>query len=228
MIGYRSGAMGHYRLWQMPADRSRPRTQVRATGFSQNAESYSPDGQVLAYTAIEPNAPSKVITVALQGSGAPQMLDDSTYAEGSPKFSPDGHWVAYCSTESGKPQVYVQAFPGPGAKTQVSNDGGTDPVWKRSGDELFFRNGDRMMAVPVSTARGFAAGRPRELWKGRYSHGMSTSCGAPGFSSSNYDVTGDGQRFLMIKDDDQDTATSTHIVIALGWADELSRVSGKI
>jgi hypothetical protein len=57
---------------------------------------------------------------------------------------------------------------------------------------------------------------------------MSTSCGAPGFSSSNYDVTADGQRFLMIKDDDQDAATSTQIVIALGWADELSRVSGKI
>ena len=81
------------------------------------------------------------------------------------------------------------------------------------------------MAVLVSTASGFTAGRPQELWKGRYSHGMSTSCGAPGLSSSNYDVTPDGKRFLMIKDEDQDTATSKQIVLVLGWAEELNRLS---
>jgi hypothetical protein len=62
------------------------------------------------------------------------------------------------------------------------------------------------MAVAVSTAPTFHAARPQELWKGHYSHGMSTSCGPPGTTSSNYDVTADGQRFLMIKDDDQDGA----------------------
>jgi serine/threonine protein kinase len=225
MICYRSGTMGRFRLWQVAADRSHPPEPVLATGFSQNAESYSPVAQVIAYTATGPDAPSKVFIVALQGNRSPQALDNSKYAEGSPKFSPDGRWLAYCSTESGKPQVYVQAVPGPGPKTQVSNDGGTDPVWKRSGDELFYRNGDSMMAVPVSTTSGFSAGHPQELWKGRYSHGMSSSCGPSGFSSSNYDVTGDGRRFLMIKDDDQDTARSTQIVVALGWADELNRLS---
>jgi eukaryotic-like serine/threonine-protein kinase len=224
-IGYRSGSMGHFRLWQVPADRSRAPEQVLATGFSQNAESYSPDGRVMAYTATEPDAPSKVIMVRLEGDRTPQPLDDSTYAEGSPKFSPDGHWVAYCSTESGKPQVYVRAFPGPGPKLQVSNDSGTDPVWKRQGGELFFRNGDSMMVVPISTASGFTAGRPLELWKGHFSHGTSSSCGPPGFSSSNYDVTADGTRFLMIKDEDLDTARSTQIIVVLGWSDEVRRMS---
>jgi hypothetical protein len=162
--------------------------------------------------------------VPLQGDSKPRPLDDNKYAEGSPKFSPDGRWLAYCSNESGKPQVYVQAFPGPGPKTQVSNDGGTDPVWRRSGGELFYRNGDSMMAVPVSTASGFTAGRPHELWKGRYSHGMSSSCGPPGLSSSNYDVTADGKRFLMIKDDDQDSATSRQIIVVLDWMDELNHL----
>jgi len=148
-------------------------------------------------------------------------------AEGSSKFSPDGRWLAYCSNESGKPQVYVQTFPGPGPKIQVSTMGGTDPAWKRTGGELYYRNGDSMMAVPVSTAAVFTAGRPQELWKGHYSHGMSSSCGAPGATSSNYDVTADGRRFLMIKDDDQDYATSKQIIVALGWADELSRSSNK-
>jgi hypothetical protein len=122
--------------------------------------------------------------------------------------------------------VYVQAFPGPGAKVQVSSDGGTDPVWKRSGGELYYRNGDSMMAVPVSTGSTFSAERPQELWQGHYSPGMGSSCGGPGPTSSNYDVTADGKRFLMVKDDDQDSAASRQIVVVLGWADELKRRSG--
>jgi hypothetical protein len=80
------------------------------------------------------------------------------------------------------------------------------------------------MAVDVSTTPTFSAGRPRKLWKRHYSHGMSSSCGAPGATSSNFDVTADGKRFLMIKDDDQDSATSKQIVVVLGWADELNRI----
>lgn len=98
-------------------------------------------------------------------------------------------------------------------------------MWKRTGGELFYRNGDSMMAVPVSPGPSFANGRPRELWKGHYSHGMSSSCGPAGLTSSNYDVTLDGERFLMIKDDDQDSATSRQVVVVLGWTDELNRMS---
>jgi hypothetical protein len=224
-IGYRSGPMGRFRLWQVPADRSRLPEQVAATGVSQSAESYSPDGRAMAYTTAGLGGPPKVTVVSLQGDGTPRPLDDSKYAQGSPKFSPDGRWLAYCSNESGKAQVYVQAFPGPGPKIQVSNDGGTDPVWKRSGGELFYRNGDSMLAVTVSTASTFSAGRPQELWKDHYSPGMSSSCGAPGLTSSNYDVTAEGKRFLMIKDADQDLATSKQIIVALGWANELNRLS---
>jgi eukaryotic-like serine/threonine-protein kinase len=147
------------------------------------------------------------MTVPVKG-GSPRQLEASKFAEGSPKFSPDGRWVTYCSAESGKPQVYVHAYPGPGAKIQISSEGGTDPVWKRDGGELYYRNGDSMMAVAVSIAPAFKAGRSQELWKGHYSHGMSSSCGPPGATSSNYDVTQDGKRFLMIKDDDQDRVVS--------------------
>jgi hypothetical protein len=108
---------------------------------------------------------------------------------------------------------------------QVSADGGTDPVWRRTGGELFYRNGDSMMVVPVGTASTFSTGRPQELWKGAYSHGMSSSCGAPGLTSSNYDVTADGQRFLMIRDDDIESEISRQIVLVQGWAAELSRLS---
>jgi dipeptidyl aminopeptidase/acylaminoacyl peptidase len=222
---YRSGVMGHFKMWQIPADRSRPAAQLPGTGTSQSAESWSPDGHALAYTAITPEAGSHIMVESLEGDHESHPFADIKAAAGSPKFSPDGRWLAYCSNETKKPQVYVQAFPGPGPKTQVSSDGGTDPVWQRTGGELYFRNGDKMMAVKVSTASIFTAGHPRILWEGHYSHGMSTSCGPPGATSSNYDVTADGQRFLMIKDEAPDTAVSKQIVVVLGWADEVNRLS---
>ncbi len=80
-----------------------------------------------------------------------------------------------------------------------------------------------MMAVPVSTQPVFRAGKPTQLWQARYSHGMSNSCGMPGATSANYDVTPDGRRFLMIKDVDQDAA-STRIVVVLNFAEELKRL----
>jgi serine/threonine-protein kinase len=222
---YRSGRMGAFKMWQIPADRSRPAAQLPGTGTSQSAESWSPDGHALAYTAVTPEAGSHIMVESLEGDHESRPFADIKAAAGSPKFSPDGRWLAYCSNETKKPQVYVQAFPGPGPKTQVSSDGGTDPVWQRTGGELYFRNGDKMMAVEVSTASTFTAGHPRILWEGHYSHGMSTSCGPPGATSSNYDVTADGQRFLMIKDEAPDTAVSKQIVVVLGWADEVNRLS---
>lgn len=226
-LGYRSGPMGKFKLWLVPADRSRPPEQLPATGVSQSAESWSPDGRSIAYTAATLGVPPSIMVAHVEGGHQAEPFASGKAPQGSPKFSPDGRWLAYCSNETGKPQAYVQAFPGPGPKIQISNDGGTDPVWKRSGGELFYRNGDSMMAVAVSTAPTFTAGRPQELWKGHYSHGMSSSCGPPGATSSNYDVTADGKRFLMIKDDDQDRVTSKQIVVVQAWADELSRLSAK-
>ena len=222
---YRSGTMGAFKMWQIPADRSRPSAQLPGTGISQSAESWSPDGHALAYTAITPEAGSHIMVESLEGDHESHPFADIKATAGSPKFSPDGHWLAYCSNESKRPQVYVQAFPGPGPKIQVSSDGGTDPVWKRTGGELYFRSGDKMMAVPVSTTPTFTARHPQTLWEGHYSHGMSTSCGPPGATSSNYDASADGRRFLMIKDEAPDTAVSKQLVVVLGWANELNRLS---
>jgi hypothetical protein len=131
-LGYRSGPMGHFTLWRVPADRSREPQKVAATGTSQHAESWSPDGRRIAYTAQAPGVPPTIMVAHLDRNEA-EPLSGGKAAQGSPKFSPDGRWVASCSSESGRPQVYVQAVPGPGPKTQISSDGGTDPVWKRIG-----------------------------------------------------------------------------------------------
>jgi WD40-like Beta Propeller Repeat len=103
------------------------------------------------------------------------------------QFSPDGKWVAYQSTESGRFEIYVAPFPGPGGKLSVSRAGGTRPRWRRNGKEIFYLSRDyRLMAAPVN-ANGstMEIGEPRELFAFR-----STGVGLP------YDVSEDGQRFL--------------------------------
>lgn len=82
-----------------------------------------------------------------------------------------------------------------------------------------------MMAVPVSSEGALSAGRAQELWRGPYSHGASSSCGAPALTSSNYHVTADGRRFLMIRDDDIEAETSRQIIVVQRWADELPRLA---
>jgi hypothetical protein len=160
--------------------------------------------------------PSRVL-IALRGCSRSQS------DEASAKFSADGKWVAYCSNRTGRSEIYVEPWPGPGMWTQLTSEGGTDPLFSRDGHELFYRNGDKMMVMQVSTAGEFKAGPPVVLWVGHYSHGLSSSCGPPGVSSANYDVSADGQHFLMIKDNTQD-AGSTSIVVVLHWADELKRL----
>jgi serine/threonine-protein kinase len=137
------------------------------------------------------------------------------FNESAPQFSPDGHWMAYVSNESGPNEIYVQAYPGPGGKWQISTEGGTEPVWSRNGRELFYRNGNKMMAVDVATQPSFTGGKPRLLFEGPY---VPTPATFP-----NYDVSSDGQRFLMLKPSESAEAAPTQINVVLNWFEELKR-----
>lgn len=220
-LAFRSWQSGGMTLWMMRSDRSSVAERLDPAGTRQSPVSFSPDGQFLAFDQKDPDTGDDAWVLPLQGPRTPQAVAHTRFGEGSMKFSPDGRWVAYSSDESGKPEIYVQAFPGPGPKVQISNDGGIDPVWRRAGGELFYRSGDKMMAVTVVTSPYFKASAPRQLWEGTYSQGIAASCGMPGVSSSNYDVTADGQRFLMVRDEDQ-SAASTRIVVVLNWAEQLT------
>jgi eukaryotic-like serine/threonine-protein kinase len=239
---YRSWKAGTMTMWEMPADRSRPGERLTDFGARQSAVSVSPDGRYLAYNQMgdmsadsaksdmamgggmgSMGTGSDIWVLPLQGADrTPQRFKGTKYEEASPKFSPDGRWVAYCSNDTGKSEAYVEPWPGPSWKVQISSEGGTDPLWNHAGTEIFYRNGDKMMVVPVKTAGGFVPGVPRVLWEGHYSQGLSSSCGPPGVSASNYDVSADGQRFLMIKDGSQDVGSSS-IVVVLNWSEELKR-----
>ena len=239
-ICFRSWKAGTMTMWEMPTDRSHAEERLTEYGARQSAVSVSPDGRFLAYDQMgdlstdgegseppsdggmgEMGTGSDIWILPLQGSDRkPQRFKGSTSDEASPKFSPNGKWVAYCSNETGRSEAYVGPWPGPSWKIQISSEGGTDPLWSQAGNEIFYRNGDKMMVVPVNTTGEFDPGPPRLLWEGHYSHGMSSSCGPPGVSSSAYDVTADGERFLMIKDLTQDVG-STNVVVVLNWTGEL-------
>ena len=127
-----------------------------------------------------------------------------------PAFSPDGRWIAYVSDESGRAEVYARPFPGPGQKWQISSEGGSQVLWARNG-ELFYRSGNKMMAVEVKTQPAFSAGSPRLLFDGQYSWFVHRH---------NYDVTPDGQRFLMLKSADP---AATQINVVLNWFEDLKQ-----
>lgn len=187
--------------------------------------SFSPDGHVLTTSRVGPTTGADVWAVpvgrpasAAAGPAQPQRVLHSTAADAAPQLSPDGLWLAYASDESGRREIYVLAFPGPGGKWQVSTDGGNEPLWNPNGRELFYRNGDRMMSVEVNTSNGFVFGKPRVLFTGRYRLGMNW------WARPNYDVTADGQRFLMLQNVGGDSAPPTDIAVVLNWTAELRRL----
>jgi len=201
--------------WQM-ADGSGGLERLTTSQNIQVPLSWSPNGERLAFIEVSPTTAADIWVLQLNDRKAQPFLQTPAY-EGTPQFSPDGHWLAYTSDESGRREIYVQPYPGPGGKWQISTDGGNEPVWNRSGRELFYRNADKMMAVDITTQPSFSASKPKMLFEKRY-----VSPGGGTFP--NYDVSPDGQRFLMLKPVQQEQAESTQINIVLNWTEELKRL----
>ena len=166
----------------------------------------------MVYTENNPATANDIWLLPLEGERKPSRWLQTPYREYMPALSPDGRWLAYVSNESRRNEVYVQPFPGPGERIQVSVEGGEEPAWTRDGRELFYRSGDSLMAVPVTAGERFSAGRPVALFQGE-------------FDSSNnirgYDVSPDGQSFVMVQRDPQ--APPVEVNVVLNWFEELKR-----
>jgi serine/threonine protein kinase len=199
-------------FWQ-PTDGSGTAERLWTSRFSSAPISFSPDGQAIAFTETTPETGTDIWVLDLNNRKARSFLKTQNN-ETAAQFSPDGHWLAYRSDETGRPEVYVQPYPGPGGKWQVSIDGGYEPVWNPTGRELFYRMGNRMMAVPVTLQPEFSASKPVVLFEGPWLQAMS--------SIPNYDVSPDGQRFLMLKAADEDQG-ARQIVVVQNWLEELKK-----
>ena len=199
-------------FWQL-ADGSGGLERLTTGAYTEVPGSWSPDGQLLAFHEATPTTSRDIWVLRLSDHKAQPFLR-TPFTEGGPRFSPNGRWLAYMSNESGRFETYVQPYPGPGGKWQVSTDGGTEPVWNHDGRELFYRSGNKMLAVEVTTQPNFSAGQPHVLFERQYVAVPPLQAGA------EYDVSPDGQRFLMVKQTEQAGAP---INVMLNWPEDMKR-----
>jgi serine/threonine-protein kinase len=226
-IIFGSARGGALNLYRQAADNTGTIERLTTSPNPQNPNSMSPDG---AHVLFMENAPKTVLDIGMLTLDAARKSEvapllATTFNESNAEVSPDGRWVAYQSNESGVNQIYVRPFPKVDAgHWQVSTGGGTSPLWARSGRELFYEFNRAPMAVTVQTTGAmFSAGNPTKLFDA-----------APyyfGTGGRTYDVSADGQQFLMIKTSatsNQQTSTTAgpSLIVVEHWTEELKARAG--
>jgi Tol biopolymer transport system component len=165
-----------------------------ATPYAPTAKDWSSDGRFLLYQELRPTTGFDLWALPMGGDRKPFPVAQSSFNERDGQFSPDVKWIAYASDHSGRSEIYVQPFPGPGEETQVSTAGGAQVRWRADGKELFYVALDaRLMAVPMQlppTGTTIVVGRPVPLFA-THIGGALLQIG------TQYVVARDGQRFLM-------------------------------
>jgi hypothetical protein len=219
-----SSGSGQVNLYRRAADGTGSLERLTTSPNSQSPSDWSPDGTVLAFLESAPGTRNDIwmLDVNDPNHGTRPWLQ-TTAAERYPTFSPNGRWLAYSSDESGRDEVYVQPFPGPGPRVRVSADGGDASAWGGDGAELFYVSlasplqPPSMMVVPVKAmAAELSAGTPRKLFDLPAGVGLSNPNRA-------YDVTRDGQRFLMVRALEAPPPPPSRLVLVSHWLDELRR-----
>jgi serine/threonine-protein kinase len=205
-LAFAAGRTGAKNAYWMPADGSGPAEQLTQGAGWQLPAFFSPDGAALAYEELTTGG-FDLILLPLQGDRRPKPFLATQFNERFVSLSPDGRWFAYQSDESGDSAVYVRRYDGTGGKWRVAPAIGVAPIWARSGRELFYRDGQKMMVVPVKTEPDFSAGSPQLLFE---------------FPSPflNFDVAPDGRRFAMLMPTRQ-TILPPQIVVIPDWLEEV-------
>ena len=199
-------------LYRRAADASRPAQPLLVGTYDHYTGTVSQDGRLLAFELSVPGG-AELWTVQLHGAPAPTRYFANGFNLAHPTLSPDGRWMAYDSDESGRVEVYAQSYPEPSHRRwKVSPANGSEPMWTRGGRELVYRKGDSVMAVSVDLASG-RSNQPVLLFSGPYPD-------SPGWTRPRgYDVSRDGERFLMIKLPPEQTRPRINVV--MNWFDEL-------
>jgi serine/threonine-protein kinase len=211
-VTFMSDRSGERALHSKPADGSGPaEVTVPATGRPVQEAEWSRDGRFLVFREGPGGATSRDLLYIEPGvDSTPKTFLASEFDELAPALSPDGRWLAYTSNESGRDEIYVRPFPGPGGRWQISTDGGQEPLWAHSGGEIFFIDGQsNMVAAEVSLNPTFSVGQRQVLFSAaEYERDRN---------HVTFDVTPDGQTFLMIKQ----IGGSRDVVVVLNWFEEM-------
>ena len=191
------------------ADGSAPAESLVVAPGDQSTGEFTPDGRSLVIREGGTTRPRQISVVAMDSARVPRPLFTSAFQNHSPSLSPDGRWVAFVSDESGRNEIYVRPFPGPGGRWQVSKEGGNEPRWSPTGREIFFRSAANLMSASVVAGSTFAPGEVRLLFR---------SGGNPELTHRNYDVTRDGLSFIMPYQTRENEQT---MVVLLNWFENL-------
>ena len=201
-------------IYRKPADGSAAEEPLLIKPLLQIPQSLTADGRILGLTDI---STFSFHTSLLSMSD--RMPSAQVTSGWTPSLSPDGRYVAYVSSETGRYEIYVRPTSGTAGKWLISTDGGVEPVWSAGGSELFYRDGDKLLAVDVVTHARFEYGKPRVLFEGRYRLGEVNRD-----DTRNYDVAPDGRRFLMLRDEMEPVTSQLNVVV--NWFNDLQQVVG--
>ena len=210
---------GRLELFEKASSGAGSEKQLLSDPLSKYGLSWSPDGRHLLYAIGVSAQSARLAVLNMVGDPKATQLLKSSFDETPAVFSPDGRWIAYASNESGRYEVYVTGFAEQSGKWQVSVAGGDRPRWRRDGRELFYLSGNKLMSAAVTIDdRGFGIGAVNPLFDVR----PSDRTGVFGVRMMHvYDVTADGQRFIVNTAADQTTVTPVTLVV--NWPAALSR-----
>lgn len=221
-IVFASVRNGPPNLYVKPSSGSTNEELLLKTSGAKVPTDWSSDGKYILYRELNTKGKMDLWILPLEGDRTPRPFLQDDFDKSGAKFSPDGKWVAYSSDESGQYQVYVQPFPGPGGKYQVSSSGGANPRWRRDEKELFYLTPDgKLMAVEVKAGSTFEAVAAKPLFDEKISRWFASGAGAGINSRDNYAVSSDGQRFL--RNDLMEVSGSPPITVVLNWTADLKR-----
>jgi serine/threonine-protein kinase len=217
---FSSNRGGAPNVWWQAADGTGAAERLTTSTNSQLVTGITPDGTAVLFFEVTPTMGRDLLQVALDGTRRVTPLLQTKFDERNGIVSPDGRWLAYESNSSGSSEIYVRPFPNVGGgQRQVSTAGGKQPLWSRSGKELFYVGPDRaLLRVPVEASGAtWNAGTPMKLLEGRYVTGSTIG--------RTYDVSPDGQRFLMIKAPETEPgAALPALIVVQHWDEELKRL----
>ena len=191
------------------ADGSGTAVVLPNTGPTDYPTSFSADGQTLIVQRLDPVTSADLYSTPAKGGALTPILNTKAY-EAAAQVSPDGKWMVYVSDESGRMNVYLRPYAGAGQKSTVSSQGGTHPTWSVDGRRIFYRFGDQMFAVDVTTAPEVHLSEPHVLFEKRFGFGQSITL-------ANHSLSRDGREFLMV----EDSPGGRHLDLVLNWLQTL-------